>query len=99
MSTEDWTENNDHGIPWSRQIKCIYHLFDHYKSGSHFSVDKENFQEPQIHHQQDRENMRLETVNVSEGWKWRTQRAAVSKEYDNKSTTFQKSYKYLFILR
>lgn len=47
----------------------------------------------------ERENMRLATVNVSEGRKWRTHMAAISKEYDNKSTTFQKSYKYLFILR
>lgn len=78
-----------------RGKKCIYHLFDHYKSGSHFSVDKENFQELQIHHQQ---RKRKHASCNSKRFR-RTKVAAISKEYDNKSTTFQKSYKYLFILR
>lgn len=88
-------------------FELIFHKFEHPKSrykrdteGEHvFSVNKLASKNLRYITSTDRENMRLATVNFWERWKWRTHRAAISKTYDNRSTTFQKSLKYLFILR
>lgn len=43
--------NSDRSLIKPKIVIITYHFFDHDQSGTQFSVDKKNFQKPQIHHQ------------------------------------------------
>lgn len=77
--------------------KKKYHLFYHHKCRSQYSVDEKYFKESQNITSRDNANTFLAKTCVSFPIKWRIVSAVISKPYDSRSTTFQKSYRCLLI--